>query len=188
MGWIAALSRIVGAGMPFGGVAVQISAELESRDVQRRLRQIEDPISALHPDVRAVSELIYERLRGAGLSKIELSDTEQDQYARPLAMLEAEGLLDGTHVIGSHYSVGYWLRNPTFVLYMAALFEDADLMERLVEQIDQLKRGTWLNGIQLAEELALPVRTVQAVLELYARKGLGLMSREIGTVNYMARA
>jgi hypothetical protein len=188
MGWIASLARVVGAAVPFGSVAVQISAELESREVQQRLQKIEDPISALHPDVRSVSKLIYERLRAANGSKIHLSESEQDEYARPLAVIEAEGLLDGTHAIGTHYSIGYWLRNPTYVLYMAALYEDAALMERLVERVDLAKRGNWLNGMELAAELGLPVRTVQAVLELYTRKGLGLMSREIGTVNYMARA
>ena len=60
-------------------------------------------------------------------------------------------------------------------------------MERLVERVNQLKRGTCMNGIRLAEELSLPVRTVKDVLELYERRGLGLMSREIGTVNYIAR-
>ena len=165
-----------------------MSAELESREFQRRLEQLEDPISALHPDVRAVSQLLYERLAIAEGSKVELSPEEQDRYASPLAMLEANGLLDGTHVIGTHYAVDYWFRNPTFVLYMAALYEDANLMERLVQRVEQMERGTSLNGIQLAEELSLPVRTVKAVLELFAARGLGLMSREIGTVNYRARA
>jgi hypothetical protein len=188
MGWIQSLARIVGAGIPFGGVAVQISAELESREFQRRLQEIEDPISGLHPDVRAVSELIYERLSAANSTNIDLSETEQTEYARPLAALQARGLIDGTHAMGSPFALHFWLRSPTYVLYMAALYEDADLMERLIERVDQWPRGTWLNGVALAEELTLPVRTVRAVLELYVSRGFGLMSGENGTVNYLARA
>ena len=188
MGWIQSLARIVGAGIPFGGVAVQISAELESREFQRRLQEIEDPISVLHPDVRAVSQLIYERLSTTNRVPIELSETEQAKYVRPLAVLEAKSLIDGAHAIGSPFALHFWLRNPTYVLYMAALYEDADLMERLVERVDQWPRGTWLNGVALAEELTLPIRTVKAVLELYVSRGFGLMSGENGTVSYLARA
>ena len=188
MGWIKSLARIVGAGIPFGGVAVQISAELESAEFQRRLQRIEDPISELHPDVRTVSQLIYQRLQATNNAKIELTEAEQTQYARPLAVLEAKGLIDGTHVIGSPLVLHFWLNDATYVLYMAALLEKADLMDRLVERVDQWPRGTWLNGLILAEELKLPVRTVKAVLELCVARGFGLMSREPGTVNYLARA
>lgn len=187
MGWIASLARVIGTAIPFGGAAVQISAELEGREIQRRLKQIEDPLSALHPDVRAVSQLLYERLATADGSKVELSPQEHDQYARSLAMLEANGLLDGTRAIGTHYAIDYWFNSPAYVLYMAALYEDADLMERLVQRVDRLERGTCLNGLQLAEELNIPVRVVKAVLELYTARGLGFMSRELGTVTYRTR-
>jgi hypothetical protein len=188
MNWIASLARVIGAGIPFGGIVVQLSAEIESHRIQERLRKIEDPISSLHPDVHEVSELIYAQVSKTGDSKVKLSDEETERYSRVLAILEANHLIDGTHAIGERFVDGFWLQNPNYVLYMAALYEKADLMERLIAHIDSCASGTWIRGAELAAELKLPLRTVEAVLELYEQRGLGTLSKELGTVNYYCQA
>jgi hypothetical protein len=70
MHWIASLARVIGTAIPFGSVAVQISAEIESSRIQERLGKLEDPISALHPDVRDVSALIYRQLAESVMRKL----------------------------------------------------------------------------------------------------------------------
>jgi hypothetical protein len=188
MNWIASLARIVGAAIPFGGVAVQISAEIDGHRVQERLRRLEDPISAIHPDVREVSELIYGALGSSDTSSIELSDEQLTRYSRVLAMLDAQGLINGSHAVGKSFAAGFRLTNPSYVLYMAALFEEPKAMEQLVQRVDSSQRGTWLKGPDLAAEYSLPLQVVKSVFQLYEQRGLGLMSKELGTVNYVCQA
>lgn len=188
MPWIASLARIVGSTLPFGSIAVQLSAELDSRQVQQRLRRLEDPISALHPDVRAVSELIYASMGQSVSTKVVLPNQEMQQFARPIALLEGSGLITGTHGIGQRFVGGFWVTNPQYVLYMAALYEEPDLMERFVALVDSSPPGSWLIGTQLAKEYALPVPVVRAVFQFYEQRGLGILSKEIGTANYLPQS
>ena len=165
-------------------MAVQLSAELEGRAVQERLRKLEDPISALHPDVPDVSKLIYECVSQNDSPKIFLSESQLDQFARPLVILDAKGMITGSHAIGKKFAAGFWLSNPWYVLYMAALFEDADRMERFAERLNSTPAGTWMKGAELSQEYALPIPVVKAVFQLGEQQGLGILSKEIGTVNY----
>ena len=183
-----ALGRIAGASFPFASSMVQLQAELTGRELQARLRRIEDPISHVHPQVREVSEQIYAALTEKGDFPLTMSEEFYAQYARPLAMLEAELYLDATHAIGKRYAGGFWANNPAFVLYMCALFEDPAKMNALVQRIDTAAPGTTVNGKALAAELGLPVGTVRAVCETFADKGLGIMSKEVGATYYIARA
>src|SRR4051794_15036448 len=119
MNWIASLARIVGSAVPFGSVAVQLSAELDSRQVQQRLQRLEDPISALHPDVRAASELIYASVGKSNSVKVVLADSDMQRFARAIALLEGRGLISGTHALGKRFVDGFWITSPEYVLYMA---------------------------------------------------------------------
>lgn len=188
--WLFPLLRVLGVNFPGFAAAVQLSAEYDARRVQERLRRLEDPISALHPDVPTVSALLYGRLRaGYGGAKVELSDEEVALFARPLALLEGAGRIRGTHAIGSRPFVGgVWLSDPEYLVYLATLHEDPDRTGPFLARVDAAPAGTWIRGAELAEEYGLPLAVVRAVFELYARRGLGVLSRELGTANYLAQA
>jgi hypothetical protein len=156
MNWIGSLARIVGTSNPITAMAVQFSAEIEGRAVQERLK-LEDPISSLHPDVRGVSRLIYDEVSETDSSKVELSDDQLTQYSRVLAILDANRLIEGSHAIGKNFAAGFWLSNPTYVLYIAALYEDPDLMERFMERLSSTPPKTWMRGAELSQEYALPL-------------------------------
>jgi hypothetical protein len=165
-----------------------MNAEIDARRVQERLRKLEDPISELHPAVREFSELLYSRTADADDENIKLSEDEVRRYARVLAILEAAGMIGGTHSFTQQFVSGVRLSNPAYVLYMAALYEDPDLMERVVQRVDSTQPRTWLDGRELATEYALPPRTVRAVLQTFEQRGLGIMSHMDGGFRYLARA
>lgn len=188
MNWIASFARIIGTANPLTAMAVQFGAELDGRSIQNRLRRLEDPISSLHPDVGDVSGEIYDLVSETGESRVVFSDTQYDRYARVLAILEGAGMITGSHGLGKQFVAGFHLSDPSYVLYVAGLYEDPDLMERFVARVDSTPRNSWLRGSELAEEYALPLPVVRAFFQLLEVRGLGTLSRELGTANYYVRA
>jgi len=187
MNWLFSLARVIGAGIPFGGVLVQVSAEWDAHTVQQRLQKLEDPISVLHPDVRQFSEAVYGQIRMSNQTQLQFSEEELARYARVIAILEHAGQVCARHALGRQHPVALWIEDSQYLLYMAALFEDPDAMGRLVNHVDACIAGSWLRGADLAAEYELPVPVVRAVFQMYAGKGLGILSREVGVTNYMCR-
>lgn len=188
MNWIVSLVRIVGTTSPFFAWAVQLSAELDSRGIQARLRRLADPIGSQHPDVPAVAEYMYGAIPRTGESRVELAADVADRYSRALAILDTGGWLKASRTLFTRTPTEFWLTNASFVLYMAGLYEDADLMERIVAYSDSAPRGQWLHGSELAEEYALPLPVIRAFFQLLEQRGLGFLSKEVGTTNYYVRA
>lgn len=188
MNWIFSIVRVIGASFPGSASLVQAQAELDSKATQERLRRLEDPISVLHPDVRRVAELIYHGTQTAGLGPISLTDAQYSEFSKALAMLDSQGWIRGTHSLTQQFAAGITLSNSRFVAYMAALFEDPGKMDRLLRLLEDCPSGSWLKGADVASDLELPLRTVRALFDLYAQHGRGLLSNELGTANYMARA
>jgi len=187
MNWFFTLVRSVGASFPGSASMVQLQAEIDSRETQRRLRALEDPVSGLHPDVRGLSKLIYDRLRSSG-NMIHVDEDMYARFARPLHILDSQGLIDVTHVIGRPFPDSFWVTNSSYIFYLCALFEDSGKMDSLVNRIDEASAGRWLRGAEFAAELDLPLPVVKAIFQLYERRGLGLLSKEIGTANYYVKA
>jgi hypothetical protein len=186
--WLFPLARVIGAGVPFGGVLVQINAELDARVVQQRLANLEDPISALHPDVREFAALLYRLVQSSDHPTYALPEAELVRFARVIAILEKTGLVRGQYTLQSRLPLSLWLDGPQFSLYMAALYEDPDAMSGLTSHVDSAPAGTWLRGPELQRLYLVPLRVVRAVFELYAARGLGLLSDEVGTTNYLCQA
>lgn len=182
-GWFRILLRVAGSSFGFTAPLVQLDAELTTRDMQQRLLKLEDPISALHPDVRDVSRIIYSDLRNADSLKLEYPDHFYEKYARVLALLESRNLIRGTHAIGQRYFGGFRITDAEFVLYMAGLYEDADKLDFLVKYIDQASGG-WLRGEEIAAQVQVPIVLVKAIFELYEARGLGVCSKQIGATLY----
>lgn len=187
MSWIVVLAKVVGSSVPFASSAVQFASELGSRDIQARLRRLEDPISALHPDVRELAEIVYRSVEDTDESRVQLTDEQYDSFRRPLAILEAHGHIRGSHSLQQKFIAGFWLTDPTFVLYMCALYEDADIMERLVAFLETTKPSTWIRGKDLAQEYAVPLPVIKALFQMYEARGLGVLSTELGVVNFYLR-
>ena len=182
------VARVVGASLPFVPSLIQLQAEIDSSAIQQRLLALEDPISTLHPDIRAVSEKLYRELAATGNAKIRFDDAFYTQYSRPLAILEAQGFITGTHAFGTKYADGLWVQDPKYVVYLCALSEDQSKMDGLVQLMENCTTGQWLRGEDIASDLHLPLPVIKALFQLYEARGLGNFSKETGAVNYLCRA
>jgi hypothetical protein len=187
MEWIAALIRAVGSSFPGASSLVQLNSEIESSKVKERLERIEDPISSLHPDVRDVSSKIYQAVKSSNSNALDFDDEFYSSSSRPLAALEAYGAIRGEHALTKRYACGVRITSPTYMLYMAALFESDGNMSKLIHAVDTCEPGKWINGDTLASQLSLPSPLVRSVFEIYRDKGYGLLSGEIGSNRYMAK-
>jgi hypothetical protein len=186
--WFFAIARIAGTGFPLTGQLVQLQAELDSEEIRQRLAKLEDPLSALHPEIREVSRHIFDGIKAKGSEPVAFTREFYDRYARPLALLENYGCIRGTHTNGGRFYAGMWVGSPSYMLYLCALGEDSKKMDQLLERVDGAPVGKWLHGVPLAEELSLPLPVVESVFELYADNGLGIHSRNGGAPVYYARA
>lgn len=187
MNWFFSMVRIAGTVFPQTAWLVQLDSEIKSDEIQKRLQKLEDPLSAIHPDVKELSRHVYHLLANADLNSLHLTDDQYDRYSKPLAMLEAQGCIRGSHALTRRFAAGF-RPLPGYVLYMCALYADARKMDRLVAMVEESPRGTWIHGRDIAKELDVPVRVVKSVFDLYEAKGLGVCSKELGTANYLCQA
>ena len=94
MDWFCSLIRIAGVSFPVASSLVQLNSEIESGHIRSRLEKLEDPISSLHPDIQIVSKKIYEAIRIKKTSILDFEEEFYTKHSRPLATLEANGLID----------------------------------------------------------------------------------------------
>lgn len=188
MDWLFSIIRIAGVAFPFASSLVQFQAELDNKTLSKRIKRLEDPISHLHDDIPKVSEIIYSTLKTQDQNILSFNDEFYENYARPLAMLESQHYIKGNHCLGHRYCAGISLCDPSFVMYLCALKEDEEQMKRLISITDTCKPGQRLDGISIAAEIRLPQIVVEAVFQIYQSKGLGLLSQEFGTINYIGQA
>ncbi|AEG13649.1 hypothetical protein Sbal175_4440 (plasmid) [Shewanella baltica BA175] len=183
--WFYKVVRIAGVNFPVAASFVQLQAELDSIAMYKRIEKLEDPISYLHEDIQEVSNLIYAQLVEEDSVNLNFNDEFYLKYSRPLATLTKSGYISQNNVMGSIIPIGINLIDPSFILYMCVITGDSKAMDNLVKIVDECPVGQWLNGRTLKEDLTIPIYVIRAVFEVYQAKGYGLLSREIGSCNYM---
>lgn len=187
MDWFCSLIRVAGASFPGASSLVQLNSEIESGQIRSRLEKLEDPISSLHPDIQTVSRELYEKIKLTNSSSLDFEDEFYAKYSRPLATIEASGLITGQHAIGKRFACGIVVIDPSYILYLCALFESESSMSELFETVDKCEAGKWLDGETIAQRLTIPLPVVNAVFDIYVKKGFGLKSGQIGSSKYMAK-
>lgn len=182
------LLRIAGASFPGSASLVQLQAELDTKELRRRIEGLEDPIGQVHPDVDDLGRTLYDEVASSGTTKVTLPGELYLRFSWALAALEAAGLVVGGHALGQRYQDGVRITDPTFLLYLARAFGDAPALEHLIAAVDQCVVGRWLDGSQLAQDMSLPLPVVNAVFRVYEAKGYGLVSKTIGESRYRGMA
>lgn len=188
MNWFFSIIRIAGVAFPVASSLVQLQTEIDSAALSNRIKRLEDPISTLHDDVQPVGRLLYSAITKQNSSSLEFEGEFYTRFTRVLAILESQHYIKGYHVVGKRYAHGLEIYDPTFIMYLCELEEDSNKMTLLFTTVDECKIGTSLNGNQVAVDLGLPEPVVKAVFTIYASKGLGLLSKEIGSNLYTGRA
>lgn len=167
---------------------IQLQSEIDSKALLRRVDKLEDPVSFLHDDVPKLSKSIYQELRSEESINLSFSDEFYTQYIRALAALESQGFIEGLHTIGKKYAAGIHLNDPSYIMYLCAVAENKERMEKLIKIVDACEVGKWLDGTKIKSEVDLPLPVIKAVFDIYESKGFGFCSKEIGTTLYMGKA
>lgn len=182
------LMRIAGVNFPVAASFIQISNEIDSVKVEKRLTELEDPISYLHEDIPDLSKVIYFALNDNQSTTLKFRDDVYDKYSRAFAVLDSEGFIKKHNQMGTIYPFAISVIDETYIAYLCARFESKEKMDQLVSIVDLCKVGKWLNGKEIANEIELPVFVVQAVFQIYESKGFGICSKTIGESRYLANA
>ncbi len=191
MDWLLSIVRIAGVSSPLTAWLVQLQAEIDragSKALAERVRKIEDPISAIHPDVPQVARAIYAAMTDEDGAHVWFDADFYDKFSKCLAVLEARHLIKGEHTIGHRYYNGLRVINPSFIMYMCALCESDEHMSELITRIETCERGRWLHGPDIKLDLGLPMPVIRACFEVYESNGYGLCSQEIGPPKYVGKA
>ena len=124
MEWFLKLIRVAGASFPVASSFVQLQAELDSEIILARIEKLDDPISHLHDDVADVSKEIYTELSSKDSINLDFNEAFYKKYSRVIAVFDSKGLISKKGAIGTTVPVGIWVKDPSYMLYMCALFED----------------------------------------------------------------
>ena len=188
MDWLLSITRVAGASFPVASSLVQLQSEIDAKSLLVRVAKLEDPVSHLHKDIPKASRIIYQKLKEDDSNTLNFENDFYKQYSRALAVLESQGYIKGGHALGQNYAEGITLIDPSYIMYLCALEEDANKMESLIKQIEACAIGDWLNGNVIKATTGLPIPTIMAVFEIFESKGYGLCSQEIGSCMYMGKA
>ncbi len=186
--WFCKIVRVAGVNFPGAASFIQLQAELDGMAMSKRIEKLEDPISYLHKDIQEVSKLIYAQLVTCDSVNLHFDDEFYKKYSRPLAALDKLGYIRKKDAMGYEIPLGISLIDPSFILYICAIAGDSKNMECLVKTVEKCPIGQWIDGKVLKEKLVIPLCVIYAVFEVYEAKGYGLLSREIGSCNYMGNA
>lgn len=167
---------------------VQLQAEIDADKIDNRLQKLETPIGALHEDINKVSRLIYDEIKRSDDLLIELNKDDYRKYSRVLAVLETSSFIKGFHALNNgQFAKGLSVTDPTYVLYMSALFENQELMEIIYKKVDSCAIGQSLNGKQIKKEVNVPLPVIKAIFDVFEAKGYGICSQVIGSAVYIGK-
>jgi len=184
--WFFRFVRIAGAYFPASAVCLQFQAEVDAIEVNRRLNNLEDPISLIHDKSYELCQYLYTGLVNGEYERVDLSEEFFVEFNRPLAVFESKGYLKKRMSIGSKYASGVKLIDPSFVVYLGRKFANPVSMAELYDLVENCELGISIDGMQLSSSLDIPLSVVRSLFEVYENNGFGLLSKTLGTCNYRA--
>jgi len=138
--------------------------------------------------VRQTPRLIYKKLKTRNSTRIEFEDEFYKNFSKPLAALESKGFIKGLHSLGHSYQSGIEVTDPTYIMYLCAIAEEAEKMQTLIDVLENAEAGTFLRSKEIDVELPLPV--FRAVFKIYESKGYGMRTTTVEADNcsYLCKA
>jgi|GEM_PF-3670191 len=180
--------KIIFASLPGFSNVIQYFAELESEEIERRLRVLEDPLGQFDSGAKDLCVKLYDAVKSCESvsAKIPWSDCFEP-FLKTLRRFEAHGMISGTPVLGdtNAYRHGIWLK-PRFLVYIAMLGGDEPWCRDLADLMSQLDSGNSLDGKKVAQSIKLPLPVIDAYFHLFESEGQGMKSREIGRSYYIS--
>ncbi len=179
--------KIAAQTLPLTAALSQWLDEIDSGRIKARLNQLEDPLANYGPQAKQLTKILY------SLIKSQQQDhptthidwvPELNPFIKEIRRFEASGFLTGSHAMGreGEFTGGFRLNNPAFIVLLALTHDDPEENARLFEILDNAKDH--LSGFHLRKSLNLPLVVINAYFSIYAARGQGLKSGEIGSSIY----
>ena len=186
MDWITAIAKSAASNTPFTSWIVTLLGEKSIAEIQKRVKNLEDPISTLHEDVPILSGIIYKHITTHDSINIHLSTNDYERFAQALVMLDSQGYIKGKHTLTKKYYAGIQITCPNFIMYMCVNNEKEKALNALFDTANACRRGESLRSLELSTKLNLPNPIIQAVFKICESYGLGKCSNErsINTTYY----
>ncbi|GAA6169399.1 hypothetical protein [Sessilibacter corallicola] len=181
--------RIIGASFPVASSLVQFQSELDAYEFEQRLNNLEDPISSIHPNMGEVGQAIYSRISTDDSVNIQFDEKFYTSNIRCLSLLDAANYISLEKVIVQNLPLGINLTDPTFIIYLASIYEQKKAMlETLYEMVDGCEVGLPLSADSLSHDLELPKVLVCSLFQVYESRNLGICSGSWKKDSYRAIA
>jgi hypothetical protein len=169
---------VIGASLPIAPSFIQMDSEIKQKEIIDRIIRLEDPISTLHEDVHFVSGCIYDKIKSGNRLKMDFEGSFYKRYSKPLFSLEAARYIRIFSAPGKPFVRGFTVVDSYYIVsYLCVFFEDSDKFTALLEKMDNSTCGDVFTSDQTANELGLPEPVVDAVFEIYDKKGWGVYSQ-----------
>lgn len=184
MNWFFSIIRSAGSSFPVSASFVQLQSELDSDKLDKRIKRIEDPVSNLHPDIQIVSKKMYALIKKTERENITFDNEFIEKYGRPLAILEKNGFIKGSHAIGKCWVGSTYLSDPSYVLYLCKLSEPEKKMNSFFRLLEGSKPGDSFEGVDIQKTIDLPIPVIKAFFKVYQSMGYGFCSKTIGVCHF----
>ncbi|MDA3838446.1 MAG: hypothetical protein PF574_05640 [Candidatus Delongbacteria bacterium] len=195
MDWFVKIVKILGTINPISAPFVQILSEKESSEIKHRIEILEDPISNLHEYVVELSRIVYKKMKVDNSKTLDFDTEFYDKYERALICLESNnyiechsGFVTGREKAYDRFAMGISFNEPSYIMYMCNLEEDAEKMKILLNTVDGCEKGTTLNGFKIQQDIGLPLPVINAMFMIFKAKGYGLQSGEFNSCDYIGIA
>ena len=179
---IVPILSVLGANLPFASNFLQFRSEISGCKNEKRLKTLEDPISALHPSIPDLSLLLYQAIKSNNDSCgwLDKDDLNLDYYRKAFLLLDAHGYLEDKGCIIE-------FNTPSYMMYMATISEKDNIINELNGYMDDCESGCSIYASDLANSLNLPLALVLSVFEIYESKGYGYYDRTIDCEAYLGK-
>ena len=107
------------------------------------------------------------------------------KYKRVLGVLESKSFISIGGSLGGRFTQGIVISDPSYILYMCALYEDLEKMDGLSQMIEKCPAGKNIDGYSVKDSINLPLTVIKSMFEIYESKNYGLCSKTMGSTLYI---
>jgi hypothetical protein len=185
--WFYKVIKMSGNGYPASMLITKILKGTDNITDIEKFQRLEEYFNKSHTDILKVSKFFYKQLLLHDANIIYFSDDFYINYSSSINTLESYGFISASHKEHFDLPLTIILIDPTYIIYLCALFDDDNNMFGLVDLVERCHVGLCLRGNQLKVIFNLPLNVVNSVFEVFAFKGYGIYNRVIDNTSYLGK-
>ena len=191
MGWFSNIVQLASSATGLGWLSTALS-QIDASKLEKRIANLEDPISTIHRDVPELCKTIYESLNSKSvdprhLYRVTLEPDQREKFDSVLKVLDAKEIISIPLDCRKNRPVSceFTVTDPLFCLYVFELYGPKLKVQQLKEYLDNYQTNIWYDGKDLAMDFEVPIEVPDALFKLASARGLGLKSGTIGKSSFI---